>query len=876
MRTHFINRCSCGAVISQCRCPGTKPETVVPGGCPTCKAMAERVAAREVIRAEQAAADWHAITEGHGYAPSDPPGGSAYKAKHFSSGYEVKADCGSGCWSHGKGGTDHSKSGVGLDTLKAHLEDFHGTTPEVDQAKASEAVRANQGQQDQTKGNRTAVEPAEQYTDDQRKLGASAAAAHAAGDAPAWVGDAGAWEQAKTGATKLLGADDSRFWTLAVALYQRAGGVVNAREAADGGVVTAGGPGSGRHKGSTTKERESLSEHADSASSVAEDKGTKQAHEDAKNRHIEAGAAYESHHEKTGSDQSRRMMKYHANEAAYHENAMDTAKASQSDDGTEVHAAHGETTGKPSFRTLMDRVQQAVQEDSRFDTDSHGYAEGSQEDLVREPRCVDVLVPDDDGKLSAVVATDDGRLVVAGFTWDGQDVKMDDGEPRPTEVTAVYAKAAADAGLVLAGDYPGHPFHGNQYGAGGGGGEHNEASRKANDASNAVRYKGKETTAHDHSVAAKAHARAAALQEKAGNDDTAAYHKSMAAYHDKAGEKLMAKHSEAARETRSAAAKTESAKSVGEHSTASEAHGEAAKANATGGSAAKAHAASQRAHVLSAEAHGGKGQSENAHGSAAKAHNEAAGKHTAAASEARGKGNTLSAGAHSRLADAHAKHSIEHTRMAGRTSFDHELKELAGEKKERKGHRASEQGRWETVKAAVETSVSTAAKGQHMNDKTISTVRASGGQYGKAAACAQTASANAHEATDEAHADGQPDAHAAAAKYHGDAADAHTEAADSAPDAATKKFHAAVADGHSAEAKMHKSLAKDEPADAREAGAAEVMAGDYPGHPFHGNQYGAGGGEESHNKASHAANEASNAVRSKGKEATAYDHSKAA
>jgi hypothetical protein len=33
---HYINRCSCGVVISQCRCGGVKTETVVKNGCEDC------------------------------------------------------------------------------------------------------------------------------------------------------------------------------------------------------------------------------------------------------------------------------------------------------------------------------------------------------------------------------------------------------------------------------------------------------------------------------------------------------------------------------------------------------------------------------------------------------------------------------------------------------------------------------------------------------------------------------------------------------------------------------------------------------------------------------------------------------------------------
>lgn len=37
MSNHFITKCSCGVVLSQCRCPDqNKTVTVIERGCPTC------------------------------------------------------------------------------------------------------------------------------------------------------------------------------------------------------------------------------------------------------------------------------------------------------------------------------------------------------------------------------------------------------------------------------------------------------------------------------------------------------------------------------------------------------------------------------------------------------------------------------------------------------------------------------------------------------------------------------------------------------------------------------------------------------------------------------------------------------------------------
>jgi len=96
----------------------------------------------------------------------------------------------------------------------------------------------------------------------------------------------------------------------------------------------------------------------------------------------------------------------------------------------------------------------------------------------------------------------------------------------PNEVTDAQLLEA-----VANGDYPGHPFHGNQYVGGEEGGAHNEASHKAHESSKGA--KGRE----GHTHAAKMHERAARAHDKAakarGDDssDTADMHRAMAKYH---------------------------------------------------------------------------------------------------------------------------------------------------------------------------------------------------------------------------------------------------------------------------------------------------------------------------------------------------------
>ena len=86
---------------------------------------------------------------------------------------------------------------------------------------------------------------------------------------------------------------------------------------------------------------------------------------------------------------------------------------------------------------------------------------------------------------------------------------------------------------IRAGDYPGHPFRGNQYADGEGEGEHHRASHRAHTASISAH------SAHDHKVAQREHEHAAKLHEDEGNESVAAYHEAAAAYHAKAAKKKL-------------------------------------------------------------------------------------------------------------------------------------------------------------------------------------------------------------------------------------------------------------------------------------------------------------------------------------------------
>jgi hypothetical protein len=99
------------------------------------------------------------------------------------------------------------------------------------------------------------------------------------------------------------------------------------------------------------------------------------------------------------------------------------------------------------------------------------------------------------------------------------------------------ADASGQEGLN-AGDFPGHPFRGNQYADGSSGhSERERASAKAHDASKAAFDSG---TKEDHEKAAAEHRRAAAAANKSGRRDLALYHDTAAQMHDDEAKKSKA------------------------------------------------------------------------------------------------------------------------------------------------------------------------------------------------------------------------------------------------------------------------------------------------------------------------------------------------
>lgn len=119
-----------------------------------------------------------------------------------------------------------------------------------------------------------------------------------------------------------------------------------------------------------------------------------------------------------------------------------------------VRAAHGEVTGKASFSTIRQKLQEAVESDERFPHYTPEVSPGQPMPYPYKPYVVDVLAPDDDGTMEAVVCCYgdhdgdgdvDAEYYRIGFEWDGDTNSVTlEGEPQETESSVVYSKRAED------------------------------------------------------------------------------------------------------------------------------------------------------------------------------------------------------------------------------------------------------------------------------------------------------------------------------------------------------------------------------------------------------------------------------------------------
>ena len=108
-------------------------------------------------------------------------------------------------------------------------------------------------------------------------------------------------------------------------------------------------------------------------------------------------------------------------------------------------------------------------------------------------------------------------------------------EMNEKEILEQIKNRGFDVTALANGDYPGHPFHGNQYAGGGDASDANKASKSANEKSVATKGMKKGDAGHKeaHTAAKAAHESAAAKHREAGNDAAADYHSAMAGYHGK-------------------------------------------------------------------------------------------------------------------------------------------------------------------------------------------------------------------------------------------------------------------------------------------------------------------------------------------------------
>lgn len=157
-----------------------------------------------------------------------------------------------------------------------------------------------------------------------------------------------------------------------------------------------------------------------------------------------------------------------------------------------------------------------------------------------------------------------------------------------SSLTDAILSARSHGDSLEAGDYPGHPFRGNQFGEGQSGGMAGKASAKAHEATKSA------ATAPEHKAAAALHRTAARMQAKKGNADTAQYHQMMAQYHDSAATDASASKADkgdAMMKSKMALAKTDKAiksDKPADHAEAASAHTQAATANKESGNMDKA------------------------------------------------------------------------------------------------------------------------------------------------------------------------------------------------------------------------------------------------------------------------------------------------
>jgi hypothetical protein len=401
-----------------------------------------------------------------------------------------------------------------------------------------------------------------------------------------------------------------------------------------------------------------------------------------------------------------------------------------------------------------------------------------------------------------------------------------------TDVQALSAFNASVKDAIEAGDYPGHPFRGNQYASGSGAGAANRASAKAHEATKNAK------TPEEHRAAAVEHQKAAMAQRKKGNQETADYHDMMAQYH---GTEAKGQEQHAEADAASAKALKKSAKAVKSdskenHLAAEKAHNKAADAQKEAGdeNRSKQHRRLAGIHHGMGMGYAGGGGLRGTSGFGnrkKKGHKaaEAAGQEGISASNPQGINQYTVGGGQSIGRNKYSEAHKDRLRSLAHESTAHS--DAAHAHWRAAGHHG-------ITSAALKEKLSAAnAANDRLNPAKFLCVQAQCTDPSAATIAAEQATRLALEASAAAEEVGTPLEHNRAAGMHSEAHGAHA---------------AALA------AQMQ----------------AAIDAGDFPGHPFRGNQYAGGsGGRSERERASAKAHEASKAAFTSGSKA---DHEHAA
>lgn len=128
------------------------------------------------------------------------------------------------------------------------------------------------------------------------------------------------------------------------------------------------------------------------------------------------------------------------------------------------------------------------------------------------------------GKMQGEASADDVHA-----TLDACEDETDDDDDASLNALDDARDALGTDEEIAKGDYPGHPFRGNQYASGSGGGARHRAAFRAHTATKATLGSGSSKASHTH--AASKHDRAARSAKRAGAERQASYHQHMASYH---------------------------------------------------------------------------------------------------------------------------------------------------------------------------------------------------------------------------------------------------------------------------------------------------------------------------------------------------------